>query len=238
MVHDCKCIEKRKRRCLCVEIEPASLQGLKGEPSNKIDSRNRHLIRCSKYGATNHQISKEAKSFCHTIRFSSTSGTLQAQERSVPSDFEAPPLCVLALCWLFDGLLKHSLILHDMTSWGNLRNFYRCNFALTTYIFAVMSSFNNCIVQHQIACTLINYSTNDKIRSCCVAIAALDKKWNQTVFQLGGNDGATLYNRWLTFCVRFDVGKRKERESCDSDRNFPSAIIGLTSTLLRHELNM
>ena len=36
-----KYIEKRKRRCFCVEIEP-SLQGLKGEPSNKIGSRNRH----------------------------------------------------------------------------------------------------------------------------------------------------------------------------------------------------
>ena len=29
-------------RCFCVEIEPASLQGLKGELSNKIGSRNRH----------------------------------------------------------------------------------------------------------------------------------------------------------------------------------------------------
>ena len=41
--HCCKYyIEKRKRRCLCVEIEPAILQGLKGEPSNKIGYRNRH----------------------------------------------------------------------------------------------------------------------------------------------------------------------------------------------------
>ena len=37
-----KYIEKRKRRCFCVEIEIASLQGLKGGPSNKIGSRNRH----------------------------------------------------------------------------------------------------------------------------------------------------------------------------------------------------
>ena len=37
-----KCIEKRKRRFFCVQIEPASLQGLKSESSNKIGSRNRH----------------------------------------------------------------------------------------------------------------------------------------------------------------------------------------------------
>ena len=37
------CKEKKKRR-FCVEIEPASLQGLKGEPSNKIGSRNRHHL--------------------------------------------------------------------------------------------------------------------------------------------------------------------------------------------------
>ena len=49
MIYCCKYIEKRKRRCFRVKIEPASFPGLKGEPSNKIGSRNRHQCDTKEY---------------------------------------------------------------------------------------------------------------------------------------------------------------------------------------------
>ena len=49
-------LRKGKGVVFCVKIELASLQGLKGEPSNKIDSRNRHHSHHEKVEDQNHSL--------------------------------------------------------------------------------------------------------------------------------------------------------------------------------------
>ena len=51
VVHCLNIFRKGRGVVFCVEIEPASLQGLKGEPSDKIVSRNRHQLVTAVYVA-------------------------------------------------------------------------------------------------------------------------------------------------------------------------------------------